>query len=238
VPNRAVVIRVVAACVTLVLLLLIGKLLGAYVLRFSAAVGRLGPWGPIAFIVGYVVGVILWVPASLFTLAAGAMFGLGLGTVYVMIGAYIGATVSFLIARYAARGVLERRLAESARFAAIDRAVGRHGRRIVLLLRLSPVIPFSFLNYALGVTRVSLADYVVGMVGMVPATMAYVYFGALAGGIAVLAAGGGIVAKGPVYYGVFALGLVATVVVTVVINRAAARALAESTGDSPVAVDA
>jgi uncharacterized membrane protein YdjX (TVP38/TMEM64 family) len=174
-----------------------------------------------------VVGVILWVPASLFTLAAGAMFGLGLGTVYVMIGAYIGATVSFLIARYAARGMLERRLAESARFVAIDRVVGRHGRRIVLLLRLSPVIPFSFLNYALGVTQVSLIDYVVGMVGMIPATMAYVYFGALAGGIAVLAAGGGIVAKGPVYYVLFAVGLAATVAVTAVINRAAARALAD-----------
>ena len=229
-PNRALIVRILAACAAVVVLLVIGKGLGAYVLRFSAMVSHMGPWGPLAFIAGYVVGAVFWVPVSLFTVAAGAMFGLGLGTAYVLVGAAIGATVSFLIARYAARGFLERRLAGNVKFAAIDGAVGRHGRKIVLLLRLSPVIPFSFLNYALGMTRVGLGDYLTGMVGMIPATVAYVYFGAVAGDLAVLAAGGGGHQRaGVVYYSLLTVGLVATVAVSAVITRVAGRALAEAT---------
>jgi uncharacterized membrane protein YdjX (TVP38/TMEM64 family) len=132
------------------------------------------------------------------------------------------------VSRYIARGAIEQRIAGNARFAAIDRAVGAQGRKIVFLLRLSPVFPFTLLNYALGLTRVSFADYVAASIGMLPGTLLFVYYGKLAGDVAALA-GGAAVEKGAGYYAVLALGLVATIAVTAVVTRTARKALAEAT---------
>ena len=99
------------------------------------------------------------------------------------------------------------------RFAAIDRAVGAQGRKIVFLLRLSPIFPFNLLYYALGLTRVRLADYLVASLGMIPGTLLYVYSGKLAGDVAAVAGGAG-VERGAGYYALLGLGFLATVVVT------------------------
>lgn len=213
-----------------VVLVVIGRALGGYVPRFSAYVNGLGPWGPIAFIAGYIVAAVLFVPVSLLTLAAGAIFGLGLGLAYVMTGAVISASLSFFIARYLARGVVERRLLDNPRFRAIDRAVGEQGLRVVLLLRLSPVFPFFVMNYALGLTRVRFVDYAVGLIGMVPATAFYVYYGTVAGDLAAVLSGtahGGMGAK----VALLGVGVMATVAVSIVIARAANRALADVAGE-------
>ena len=108
-------------------------------------------------------------------------------------------------------------------------AVGAEGWKIVFLLRLSPVFPFNLLNYALGLTRVRFADYLTASVGMLPGTVLYVYSGKLLGDVTALA-GGAAVEKGAGYYAVVVLGLLATVAVTVVVTRAARRALGEATG--------
>ena len=197
---------------------------GAYIPQFAAWVDSLGFWGPVVFILGYAVAVVAFVPASLLTLAAGAIFGITRGVVFVFIAATLGACAAFLISRYLARGAIEHRIAGNARFAAIDRAVGAQGRRIVFLLRLSPVFPFTLLNYALGLTRVSFADYFMASIGMLPATLLYVYYGKLAGEVAALA-GGASIEKGSGYYAVLAIGLIATILVTVVVTRTARNAL-------------
>ncbi|MGH7856393.1 MAG: TVP38/TMEM64 family protein, partial [Candidatus Binatia bacterium] len=149
--------------------------------------------------------------------------------VYVFVAATLGAAGAFLVSRYFARGFVEQRIAGNERFAAIDRAVAREGRKIVFLLRLSPAFPFTLLNYALGLTRVRFVDYVVASIGMIPGTILYVYYGKLAGDVAAIAARGE-VEKGAGYYGVLLLGLVATIVVTTVVTRIARRALREATG--------
>ena len=187
----------------------------------------LGFWGPIVFTLGYAVSVVALIPAFILTLAAGAIFGLSLGVLYVFIAAVLGSAAAFLISRYVARGAIERRLAGNARFAAIDRAVGEQGRKIVFLLRLSPVFPFTLLNYALGLTRVRFADYLIASFGMLPGTLLYVYYGKLGGDVAALA--GGAHVKGYGYYAVLVLGLVATVLVTVLVTRTARKALADAT---------
>ena len=92
--------------------------------------------------------------------------------------------MAFLVARYIARGAIEQRLEGDRRFAAIDRAVGREGRKIVFLLRLSPVFPFNLLNYALGLTNVRFVDYFIACLGMIPGTLLYIYYGKLAGDVA------------------------------------------------------
>ena len=138
--------------------------------------------------------------------------------------------LAFLVARYLARSAVERRLAGNPKFAAIDRAVGEQGRKIVFLLRLTPVIPFNLINYALGLTRVRFGDYMLASFGMLPGTLLYVYSGKLVGDVAALA-GNPNVAKGSGYYAFLALGLVATIAVTTIVTRTARRALAEATGE-------
>jgi len=212
-------------------LVALGRVAGGWLPRFAAWVSALGVWGPLVFIAGYAIAVVAFVPGSLLTLAAGAIFGVGRGVLYVFVAATLGAAGAFLVSRYVARGAVERRIADNPRFAAVDRAVAAEGRKIVFLLRLSPVFPFTFLNYALGLTRVRFGDYLVASVGMLPGTLLYVYYGKLAGDVAALA-GGAPVAKGTGYWAVLALGLVATVVVTTVVTRTARRALREATGDA------
>lgn len=214
-------------------ILAIGWLAGHYVQRFAMWVDGLGVWGPVVFVLGYATLVVAFVPASILTLAAGAIFGVALGTVYVLVAATMGAAASFLVARNLARDAVERRLAGNTRFAAIDRAVGAEGRKIVFLLRLSPVFPFTLLNYALGLTNVRFADYLIACAGMIPGTLLYVYSGKLAGDVAVLASGAP-VAKGPGYYALLTVGLGATVAVTTMVTRLARRALDEATAASPV----
>ena len=153
-------LRILGLLVALGVLLFLARRAGGYIPQFAEWVDELGFWGPLVFIVGYAIATVAFVPGSLLTLAAGAIFGLVQGTAYVFVAATLGSTAAFLVSRYLARAAIERRLADNARFSAIDRAVAREGRKIVLLLRLSPVFPFVLLNYGLGLTKVRLIDYV------------------------------------------------------------------------------
>jgi uncharacterized membrane protein YdjX (TVP38/TMEM64 family) len=209
-------------------LILLGREAGGAVPRFAEWVQGLGIWGPVVFILGYAIATVAFVPGVVLTLAAGAIFGLWRGTAFVMVGATLGAALAFLVARYGARRLIERRMAGNERFAAIDRAVAKEGRKIVFLLRLSPVFPFNLLNYALGLTRVRFVDYVVASIGMLPGTLLYVYSGKLAGDVAALASGAAPVERDWKYWTLIAAGLLATVVVTAVVTRTARKALKEA----------
>ncbi len=208
-----------------------GRQIGDAVLASATWVQELGAWGPVVFAAGYVVAVAAFVPGSALTLVAGAVFGLGIGTVTVFAAATLGSALAFVIARYLARPAVQRRVAGNARFAAFDRAIAARGARIVFLLRLSPAFPFTFLNYALGLTRISLRDYLLASPGMLPGTLLYVYYGRLAGEVAALA-GGAETPRDTGYYAVLGLGLLATVGVTTWVTRIARSALREATQDA------
>ncbi len=213
-----------AALVAVAALVVLGRELGGYLPRFSAWVKGLGIWGPVAYVAGYSVATVAFVPGLFLTLASGVIFGILWGTVYTLIGATIGSALAFLVARYVARRAIEKKLAGRPRFQAIDRAVARQGLKIVFLLRLSPVFPYNLLNYALGLTRVSLRDYVLASLGMIPGTLLYVYYGKAVGSLAALAAGER-AEKGTEFWVFMALGLVVTIVATTFITRLAGRAL-------------
>jgi len=209
-------------------LIVIGRQVGAYIPQFAQWVNSLGVWGPFVFILGYIVAAVAFVPGVLLTLAAGAIWGIFPGVLYVFVAAVSGSTAAFLVARYLARAVIERRMAGNTRFAALDRAVGDQGRKLVFLLRLSPVFPFNILNYALGLTSVRFVDYVAASVGMLPGTFLYVYYGKLIGDLAALA-GGAAVEKGTEYYLFLVVGLCATLVATAFVTRMARTAVREAT---------
>jgi uncharacterized membrane protein YdjX (TVP38/TMEM64 family) len=221
--------KVLLAVGAVAALFALGRFAGGYIPVFQRWVEGLGAFGPIAFVLGYALAVIAFVPGSALTLASGAIFGVTKGTVFVFVAALLGSTGAFLIARHVARAAIEKRLAGDARFAAIDRAIGSEGRKIVLLLRLSPIFPFNLLNYGLGLTRVRLLDYVIAGVGMLPGTLLYVYLGSAAGQ-AVAAAGGAAPGRSPAQWALFGVGLAATVLVTFYVTRIARRALREATG--------
>jgi len=190
----------------------------------------LGVLAPVGLGVAYVVATVAFVPGSILTLGAGALFGLLVGSITVSLAATAGATAAFLVGRYLARDLVARKVEGRPRFAAIDRAVGREGFKIVLLTRLSPVFPFNLLNYAYALTKVRLGDYVLGSwIGMLPGTVMYVYIGTLVGDVAALA-GGVERERTPAEWALYVVGLVATVVVTVLVTRIARRALDEKTG--------
>jgi uncharacterized membrane protein YdjX (TVP38/TMEM64 family) len=215
-------------------LLLLGRKLGGYVPGFAEWVDGLGFWGPAVFILGYAAATLAFVPGSLLTMAAGAIFGLAKGTLLVFLGATTGATFSFLVARYLARSAIERRLAKMPRFRAIDKAVARQGLKIIFLVRLSPVFPYNLLNYGLGLTRVKLHDYVLACLGMIPGTFLYVYYGKALGSLAAVA-GGVAPERGVGDWALLGVGLLATVAVTAFVAGIARRALneevAEPTGE-------
>ena len=187
-----------------------------------AWIGNLGAWGPLLFIAIYIVASVLFIPASVLTLGAGALFGIVRGSLYVIIGATLGATAAFLVGRYLARDWVARQIEANQKFKAIDQAVGREGGKIVLLTRLSPVFPFNLLNYAFGVTQVTLRSYfLASAIGMIPGTILYVYIGSVAG----MVAAEGTRARTPAEWGLLVFGLLATIAVTILITRAARTAL-------------
>ena len=197
----------------------------ASVLRESLAwISRLGPWGPAAFVLLYVVCTLLFIPGSILTLGAGAVFGIAWGTVYVSVGSTLGSILAYLIGRGVARGWIEGKIHARRKFEAISRAVAREGWKIVGLLRLSPLFPFNLLNYALGLTRISFRDYALASwIGMLPGTLMYVYLGSLAGSLAGLDSGRQ--ARTPAQWVLYGVGLLATVAVTLFVTRIAKKEL-------------
>ena len=176
------------------------------------------------FIVFYVGAVVLMLPGSILTLAAGYLFGLGYGFAIVSFASTVGATCAFLVGRFFAREWVAGKLSAMPRFSALDRAVGARGAAVVLLTRLSPAFPFTLLNYALGLTQVPLKTYVlVSWLGMMPGTLLYVYLGSIAQNLTAVFSGE--LAESPVGNTLLYLGLAATLVLTVLITRFASGAL-------------
>jgi len=196
-----------------------------WLLALTSWIHGAGVMGALVYGLAYVVATVLALPGTILTLGAGFAYGPFYGTLLVSPASVVGATLAFVLGRSLARGWIERRLSRYPRFAAVDRAVGVDGFKIVLLLRLSPVFPFNFLNYALGLTRVTLRDYVVASaIGMLPGTVMYVYLGSLVTNAAELASGRRPQA-GPWGQVLFWGGLLATVLVTVLLTRLTRQAL-------------
>jgi uncharacterized membrane protein YdjX (TVP38/TMEM64 family) len=167
---------------------------------------------------------VLFLPGSVLTLTGGALFGFIKGAILVSISATLGATCAFLVGRYLARDWVAKRIQAHDKFMAIDEAVAREGWKIVGLTRLSPVFPFNLLNYAYGLTQVSLRDYFFATwIGMMPGTILYVYIGSLAGEVAKIGDEGK--ARSPAEWVLLLVGLMTTVAVTIYITRIARAAL-------------
>jgi uncharacterized membrane protein YdjX (TVP38/TMEM64 family) len=211
---------------TIIFVIIIAKLLNIQSLLQQSLiwVESLGFWGPAAFIAIYNLATILFIPGSILTLGGGVLFGAFWGSLYVFIAATFGATFAFLIGRYISRDWVSQKIDKYPKFKAIDSAVAQEGLKIVFLTRLSPVFPFNLLNYAFGVTQVSLKDYILGSIGMIPGTVMYVYIGSLAGDIAMIGMKNSS-ANPTLQWAINIMGLIATITVTIYVTRIAKKAL-------------
>lgn len=140
-------------------------------------------WGAVGFILIYGIGCIVAIPGSLLTLCGGAIFGVKWGAIYNVLASNLGATLSFLMARYFGREFVSRFM--KGRIESFDEKVARYGFRFIFTLRLIPLIPFNGLNLGSGLSRIRYRDYLLGSVlGMIPGTFIYTYFAdALLGGV-------------------------------------------------------
>ncbi len=216
---------IVLSLVILVRLLPVDRL----VALLSAKVESLGVWGPATFAAVYVLAAVLFVPGSALTLAAGAVFGLATGLVVVSLASTTAAALSFVIGRYLARDTVRQWAARNPRFAAVDRAIGQKGWKIIALLRLSPAMPFSLGNYLFGVTSIAFWPYVLtSWLAMLPGTLMYVYLG-YAGRAGLSAAAGGDSSRSAGQWALLVVGLIATVAVTIYVTRIARKAVMENT---------
>lgn len=231
--NRGSIVKLAAAAAVVVLLFVLVRVFNVQERLPSLLlwISGTGVWGALIFIGLYVVATVLFIPGSILTLGAGFVFGVALGTLYVSLGSILGASAAFLLGRTLARNWIRRKVESNPRFKAIDDAVGREGWKIVGLTRLSPIFPFNLLNYAYGLTKVSFKGYfLASWIGMLPGTVMYVYVGSLAADLATL---GGARTRTTLEWVLYAVGLAATVLVTVFMTRLARKALRRQVANQP-----
>lgn len=223
------VLKIVGAVAVLVALFTLSRVLpvGEWLEAFNQWVGDLGAVGLVVFALVYVAATVLLLPGAILTVGAGFAFGLGWGFVVVSAGSTIGAALAFLIGRFLARDRIEAMTSQAPKFRSVDRAIGQKGAKLIMLLRLSPLIPFNLSNYFYGLTAVRFWPYVMASwIGMMPGTLLYVYLGTL-GRVGVEAAAGTESGRTPLEWTLLAVGLAATLCVTVWVSKIARRALKE-----------
>lgn len=219
--KRRLALLVLALTTALVLAKVFG--VGERIGELRGWIEALGPWGPLVFLLLYVIAVVFMMPASALTLAAGALFGSVLGVVVVSGASTLGAALSFLISRYFARDATSDWLSKSEKFRQLDQLTEKHGAIMVALTRLVPLFPFSLLNYGFGLTRVPFKTYLFwSWLCMLPGTLLYVV------GADALTKG---LAQGKVPWPLVAGVAVAALILTVLVRLAQRKLADKETGD-------
>ncbi len=222
------IVQVIALAAILIALFLAMRFLPVqqWVRNFNDWVGQMGVAGIFIFVGVYAVATVLLAPGAILTFGAGFAFSLWKGFLAVSVGATLGASLAFLVARFIARDKVKAIAKGNEKFRKIDKAIGKQGAKLVFLLRLSPVIPFNLSNYFYGLTGVKFWPYVLASwIGMMPGTFLYVYIGT-AGKAAVSAAAGGEAMKHSwQHWTLMGVGLTATIAVTIWVTKIARDAL-------------
>jgi uncharacterized membrane protein YdjX (TVP38/TMEM64 family) len=219
-PARSTVVKVVIGVAVVAALIAAIRFLPIkeWLTDFQTYVRGLGALGYVVYALVYAVCVVFFVPASILTVGAGVIFGLIPGTIVVVCGATLGATLAFLLARTVLRKRIEKMTEGNPKFAALDRAITREGAKIAFLVRLAVVFPFTYINYALGLTGVTLRTFfLTTLIGITPATFAFVYIGAAAKEAATTA--------NNTKLAVFIIGGIAALAVSVFVGRIATKAI-------------
>jgi uncharacterized membrane protein YdjX (TVP38/TMEM64 family) len=194
------------------------------VLRLLDWLDAQGIWGPLLFIAIMMLVVVFLLPGVLFTTGAGFVFGVVEGTVCVVVGTTLGATIAFLIARHLFGDRASQFVRHHAKIRLVSEELTPHGWKIVLLTRLVPFFPFKLSNYFFGLTEFSLRGFAFGsFIGVIPLSLHNVYLGSIAADVGLAAARSA--DRTPVEWGLYGAGFLATVFLVVYLNHLARQAL-------------
>jgi len=221
---------VVASCVLVAALIgiLVYFDLHEQVVRFLEWVDEQGAWAAFIFMGVMVVVVVLLLPGIFLTTGAGFIFGIVEGTLYVVIGTTIGASLSFLIARYVMGDKARRYILSHNKLNVMNDAMAEHAFLMVLLTRLIPFFPGKISNYVFGLTRFPFVQYMAGsLIGFIPFSLHNVYLGSIAGDLASLTSGQS--ERSGAEWMIYGVGFLATVAAIIYFNRVARKALARYT---------
>lgn len=186
----------------------------------------LGPLAALAYVPLYVLGSFLLIPGPVLGIAAGVLFGMPLGFIAISLSSLVSAATAFLAGRYWSGAWANRKMESDPRIHALERAICGRGWRMLALLRLTAVLPFSFMNYMLGLSRVRLVDYLTATwVGMIPGALLYAWIGATAGEIALQKGGR---EKAPAEWVLFAITIFVTTAISSYATHAARKAMRDS----------
>lgn len=221
-----------------VALVLVGRVvpIGAWLAAASAHLRQAGTWGALLFLCSYLIGSLLFVPAAMFTSVAGYTFGATWGTLIGIPGTAVSAFAVFWLSRTLLRRTVEQWLKDDPRFLIVDRLLAKLGARAVVLLRFSPVSPFSILNYAFGLTGIPKSHYLIATtLGTIPGSIFYAQLGAAAPHLGCIIEGklpdGGVIQTVSLL-----VGLVLTAAVGIWLSIVAKRALATAAPAVPAVV--
>lgn len=222
--------RPVALLLLLLSLLLVGRIapVGAWLVAASTHLRQAGLVGALLYVLAYTPGALLFVPSAIFTFVAGFTFGTWRGALLGIPGIGIASMVVFLLSRTLLRAHVERWLASDPRFSTLDQVLTDLGPRAVVLLRLSPLSPFSVLNYAFGLTAIPTGQYFLATcIGTLPGSIFYAQLGAIAPSLARIAEGR-LPDAGRAQTYLLLFGLLVTAAVTLWLGRVAKHALAQA----------
>ncbi|MEA2163321.1 MAG: hypothetical protein QOK37_1448 [Thermoanaerobaculia bacterium] len=227
------VVKIAAALLIIAAIVIVFRILPVadWLRAFQTYVRGLGALGYVLYIAVYAVCVVAFIPASILTVGAGAIFGFVGGTIVVVIGATLGAALAFLLARTVMRKRVEAMTAKNPKFRALDRAIEKEGVKIVFLLRLAVVFPFTWINYACGLTAIPFWRYVAAtFFGILPATAAFVFAGT--------AATNATTSSSSITRAVYIAGGIVAIIVSILIGRIANRAIKRAGVDESGGADA
>lgn len=195
------------------------------------------PWTALLFIGLMIVAVVLLLPGVFFTTGAGFIFGIAEGTLYVVIGTTIGATISFLLARYCLPEATRGLVFKHSGFRHITQEMARHDFRVVLLTRLIPFFPGKVSNYFFGLTPFGLRNFILASaIGFIPFSFHNAYLGSLAADLVTV--GQGSVTRSPLQWLFWCLGLFVTMYFIWFLYRLANKNLAQLSADEDSKVEA
>jgi uncharacterized membrane protein YdjX (TVP38/TMEM64 family) len=208
-----------------------------YITRAQHAISRMEVWGGVLYPLLQAACNVLLLPGGVLAIGSGLFFGLWWGTVLNIVGNVLGAAIAFGLARLIGRRWLVARLLREPRWAALDRAIERHGWKIIFLTQVHPLFPSSLLNYLYGVTRIRFGTCLLWIaLGQAPGLFLYAYLGTLTQhGLRLFR---GQSHPQPHEYVLWLGGLVLAAIVTTALGRLALRLLAESRVEAPRQVQA
>ncbi|QDU46059.1 TVP38/TMEM64 family inner membrane protein YdjZ [Symmachiella dynata] len=223
--RQRILLRLVIVVALVATVILFGRWMGSEIPKIEADIAALGFWGPLALVVIVALATPLFVPDTLFAVAAGVLFGLIEGAVIVVIGALGASCLCYVISRFVLRKRVAAALSQQPKIAAVAAAAERRGLKFQILLRLTPLSPVA-VSYALGTTNTRFSTFILGCLGIIPGIFVEVYFGYVAGHAAKIA--GNVSSHSRLHQFVLFAGLAVCIVLIIYVTRMARQALAEA----------